>query len=155
MIIERVEKKIPKIEEIEDDLPKLGKEIRNGLELLQGKERLDVSAIKGLTELLKKVEKRKTDTKTLGAQTGFNASALEMHIVDPYTPTGTINGSNKDFELKLSPSPTTSLEVYRGGALQILNSSGDTDEDYSLSGTTITFNIAPVSGEKLRVKHRI
>ncbi len=40
---------------VETDLPKLGVSIRNGLELLQGDERLDVKAIKGLDEELKKV----------------------------------------------------------------------------------------------------
>jgi hypothetical protein len=41
---------IPNIEEIENDLPQLGTEIRNGLELLSGNERLDKSAIKGIDD---------------------------------------------------------------------------------------------------------
>jgi DNA-binding ferritin-like protein len=49
--------KIPSIEDIENDLPKLGDKIRDALELLQDDERLDVSAIKGLEDLIKKVEK--------------------------------------------------------------------------------------------------
>ena len=39
---------IPSIDEIQDDLPKLGPQIRDGLELLKGEDRLDSSAIKGL-----------------------------------------------------------------------------------------------------------
>lgn len=41
---------IPTVEDIENDLPKLGQQIRDSLELLQGDDRLDVSAIKGLKE---------------------------------------------------------------------------------------------------------
>lgn len=46
---------IPKIDDIENDIPKLGQKIRDSLELLQGDERLDVSAIKGLKENLERL----------------------------------------------------------------------------------------------------
>lgn len=46
---------IPTIEEIEADLPKLGEPIRDGLELLKGDERLDISAIKGVGKRLAKL----------------------------------------------------------------------------------------------------
>ncbi len=36
---------------IENDLPKLGQKTRDGLELLQGEERLDISAIRGVEDL--------------------------------------------------------------------------------------------------------
>jgi len=49
---EELKSHIPVIEDIEKDLPKLGPEIRNALELLQGDERLDMKAIKGLREAL-------------------------------------------------------------------------------------------------------
>lgn len=49
---------IPKIEDIEKNLPKLGEPIRDALELLQGDERLDKSAIKGLDEEIKKISSR-------------------------------------------------------------------------------------------------
>ena len=42
--------RIPTIEEISLDLPKLGNRIRDGLELLQGEERLDKKAVKGLDD---------------------------------------------------------------------------------------------------------
>ena len=48
--------KVPAIEEIEKDLPKLGTSIRDSLELLQGDDRLEMSAIKGLDDKLKEVE---------------------------------------------------------------------------------------------------
>jgi hypothetical protein len=44
----------PQIEEIIPQLPKLGEEIRDSLELLTGEERLDKSAIRGLDELIDK-----------------------------------------------------------------------------------------------------
>ena len=44
---------------IEERLPSLGEKIRDGLELLQNEERLDMKAIKGLLETLEKLEKKK------------------------------------------------------------------------------------------------
>jgi len=43
-------KLIPDIKDIEQNLPQLGEEIRDGLELLEKNERLDISAIKGLDD---------------------------------------------------------------------------------------------------------
>jgi len=43
---------------IENDLPALGARIRDGLELLEGNERLEQSAIKDLVETLARIEKR-------------------------------------------------------------------------------------------------
>jgi len=48
-IIEKVE------EHIEKNLPQFGERIRDGLELLEGDDRLDASAIKGLKKLIKRV----------------------------------------------------------------------------------------------------
>jgi hypothetical protein len=50
---ERLTPLIPKIEDIKNELPKLGTKIREGLEILDGEERLDKSAIKGLDEIEK------------------------------------------------------------------------------------------------------
>lgn len=49
--------KIPTIEEIKDDLPIMGEEVRDSLELLQGDARLEMSAIKGLEEKLEELLK--------------------------------------------------------------------------------------------------
>ena len=48
MVIDEISPLIPKIEEIQNDLPKLGPRIRDSLELLTEDERVDESAIKGL-----------------------------------------------------------------------------------------------------------
>ena len=142
---------IPTIEQIEDDLPKLGDKIRDALELLQGDERIEISAIKNLRTRLQELEKKiKTSEQNLGGkiQTGFNYSAIDLHFIDDETPTGTINGTNKDFTINNTPSPTSSLKVFRGGARQRIT------EDYTLSGKTITFIIAPVDGEIITVDYR-
>lgn len=59
------------------------------------------------------------------------------------TPTGTINGSNTSFTLANTPI-SGSLQLYRDG--QLLNGGGN---DYTLSGTTITFTTAPATGSVL------
>ena len=68
---------------------------------------------------------------------------------DNETPSGTINGSNTAFTLANTPNPTASLKASLNGFLQ--SASG---VDYSLSGTTITFNTAPRTGSILRVSYR-
>lgn len=55
-ILEALTPLIPKIQDIEKELPQLGEEIRDALELLTGDERLDISAIKGLSVELNKVK---------------------------------------------------------------------------------------------------
>lgn len=62
------------------------------------------------------------------------------------TPTGDVNGSNTDFELSDTPT-TDSLFVFLNGAFQ-----ADGGDDYTLSGTTVTFVTAPPTGSTLRVK---
>lgn len=48
---------VPTIEDIENDIPKLGERIRDSLELLTGEDRLNKKAIDGIEELEKKVDK--------------------------------------------------------------------------------------------------
>ena len=57
MALEEAKTLIPTIEAIENDLPQLGLPIRDSLELLEGEERLDASAIKNLPEVLKENNK--------------------------------------------------------------------------------------------------
>lgn len=125
--------------------PDTGVEIRNKLEHLTGEDRLDVSAIKGLDERLKKVENKPASV--FGG--AMNYATVDLHIVDDETPTGTVNGVNTDFVLNGVPSPAASLKVYRGGARQRIT------QDYTLSGQTITFTVPPVSGEVILCDYRI
>jgi hypothetical protein len=59
-------------------------------------------------------------------------------FVDQETPTGTIDGVNAVFTLSQTPSPSTSLAVYRNGLRM------SPAIDYTLSGTAITFMTASV-----------
>lgn len=54
-VLVSVLEKLPKKEEIIQEIPILGEKVRDSLELLSGDERLDAKAIKGLPELEKKV----------------------------------------------------------------------------------------------------
>lgn len=70
--------------------------------------------------------------------------------MDQATPTGAINGVNAAFTLSQTPSPTSSLAVYRNG---LLMSSGI---DYTLSGAAITFvSVVPQSGDTLTCSYRV
>jgi len=80
---------------------------------------------------------------------GFSKMALDSHILDPYTPTGAVNGVNTDFVLSHTPSPSTSLIVWKDGQKQKLTT------DYTLSGVTITFLSAPLTDTIIECSHRI
>ena len=56
------------------------------------------------------------------------------------TPTGTINGTNGTFTLPVQPVAVPSMQLYRNGLLQQQSSTGD----YTIAGTTITFNAASI-----------
>ena len=73
----------------------------------------------------------------------------ESSFADCETPTGAINDVNVTFTLAHTPSPATSLQLTLNG--QMLYPVGD---DYTLSTATITMNIAPVEGSKLRAWYR-
>lgn len=61
-------------------------------------------------------------------------------FVDGETPAGTMNGLNAVFTLASTPSPASSLQLYRNGLLQKLGL------DYTLAGSTITFATRSVPG---------
>lgn len=64
------------------------------------------------------------------------------------TPTGTINGSNTTFTLANTPLVGTE-QVFLNGILQ----EPGAGNDYTISGVTITYLTAPVSGDRLRVSY--
>jgi len=68
-------------------------------------------------------------------------------FVDRETPTGSTNGVNKVFTTVHTPS-TNSLLVFLDGQLQ------DENDDYTFSGTTITFTNPPQENSKVRVNYR-
>lgn len=65
------------------------------------------------------------------------------------TPSGSINGSNVTFTLANTPISGTE-EVYLNGILQDPGGSND----YTISGATLTYLTAPVSGDKIRVSYQ-
>jgi hypothetical protein len=130
--------KLPEIASIEEDLPKMGKSVRDSLELLQDDERLDVSAIKGLKdkfdEIMKMINKE-------GNKLGGYPWAVQRGIE---TPSGTINGTNKAFTVTHKPDYVT-----LNGQI-IYESAG-----YSFSNNTITFDSAPLTGGVLRSHYNV
>lgn len=78
----------------------------------------------------------------------FLQEDLERDIIRE-TPTGTINGSNTIFTLAYTP-VSGSEEVFLNGILQ----DPGAGNDYTISGNTITFASAPISGDKIRVNYR-
>lgn len=67
-------------------------------------------------------------------------SGFPLNLTSPVAPTGTINGVNKIFTLPTTP--TAVALVFLNGLLQ--QSGGG--NDYTISGATITFNTAPLTG---------
>jgi hypothetical protein len=71
-------------------------------------------------------------------------------FVDGETPSGAANGSNRSFSLANTPSPATSLDLYRNGLVQTAG------VDFTIAGSTITFlQVAtPQTGDLLQAYYR-
>lgn len=67
---------------------------------------------------------------------------------DDETPTGLINSANVTYTLANTPSPVSSLQLYRNGVLQRRT------VDYTISGLTITMTTAPQTGDSLKAWYR-
>ena len=78
-----------------------------------------------------------------------SAGLLNANFVDKEVPAGAIDGANLSFLLANSPI-TGSEHIYLNGLLQEAGASAD----YTISGTSIAFLVAPLSGEKIRVSYR-
>jgi hypothetical protein len=81
---------------------------------------------------------------------GSNGGSLLPLYSDGETPSGAINGVNTTFFLAFAPSPVASLQLYHNGLLM------EQGVDYTVSGTTITFNLAslPQAGDLLLAEYR-
>jgi len=77
------------------------------------------------------------------------AGLLNTNFVDNETPSGSVNGVNVTFTLANTP-VAGSEHVYLNGLLQESGAS----TDYTISGATITYLTAPLTGDKLRVSYR-
>lgn len=92
-----------------------------------------------------------TDSITLGTTplvfTALISAFLSASsIVTNETPSGAINGTNTSFTLANTP-VVGSVEVYLNGLLQTVS------DDYTISGSTITYTVAPIAGDVLRVQY--
>ena len=135
---------IPTIEQVEEKLPMLGNKIRDGLELLQGKDRLEMKAIDGLIEALEELKVRPIGK--VGG--GFSKIAMDQHILAWTETTTQPNGVLTDFVLSHAPNPVNSLEVMIGNSPLFSTD----DWTYTPSTRTISFGVAPPPGQKLRYK---
>lgn len=81
-------------------------------------------------------------------QIGASSGLLSSNFVTNETPAGSVNGSNTVFTLANTPVAGT-VQVYLNGLLQDVGGGND----YTISGTSITFGTAPLTGEKVRVHY--
>jgi len=80
----------------------------------------------------------------------LSVSIPGVGFVDQETPSGAINGVNGTFTLSQTPSPSSSLTVFRNG---VRLTSG---VDYTLSGAVITFSVVfPQSSDTLTCSYRV
>ena len=138
MIVDKVLNKIriPEIDEIEKDLPKLGEPIRDALELLDGDNRLMMSAVKGLEEKLKELEE---------AKSGGNSVGGLINTVRYHDLSDQLDGAEKTFKVPafrvaVQLSGTQFPIVYRPGI------------DFTTGNKTITLTdevSAPEAGQSL------
>jgi Avian adenovirus fibre, N-terminal len=82
-------------------------------------------------------------------QLGAGVYQLTANIITRETPSGSINGSNTTFTLANTPI-SGSEHVYLNGILQ----EPGAGNDYTISGATITYLSAPLTGDRLRVSYR-
>lgn len=85
----------------------------------------------------------------ISAATAGSDYVIPGAFVDKETPTGSINGSNTAFTLANTP-VSGSEHVYLNGILQ----ESGAGNDYTISGTAITYLAAPLTGDRLRVSYR-
>lgn len=77
----------------------------------------------------------------------FQSAGASGGFVVGETPSGTVDGANKAYTLAHTP-VTGSVVVYQNGARLKLTT------DYTLSGSTVTFVVAPVANDILLADYR-
>src|SRR3990167_8457047 len=117
-------------------------QLRDKLENLPKGQKLTINAIEDLAKLLEELDKMIRKSKLGLLQGSTHARGNQIRFVDDETLTGTVDGVNAVFTTSKTPL-RGSLKVYLGGGRMRV------DEDYTLSGKTITFTIAPQPGEVL------
>lgn len=121
--------------------------IRDALELLQGEERLNIEAIKGLQDTLNEIRDSAMRNVSLGGGGGVSKNFVVDYVADNAgggghtfeTPTGTINGSNTTFTVANTPAYIiiNGVTYFEG-------------HGYELSDLTITTDFAPETDSWIR-----
>ena len=88
---------------------------------------------------------------TLSADEELIIAAIDAgtYFVPNEVPAGTVNGVNATFTLATAPNPADSLNLYVNGQRFKVT------EDYTLAGLTITFVVAPETGDLLLADYRV
>ncbi len=148
-----IEEKIAtSIRELEARIPQLPEElkaeaIRDKLESLEGEDRLDKSAIKGLDEELQRIESIRTSSQPVGVSDMRIARAFK-HIAHTEEPVGDIDGVNTTY--------TVSKEIWWIAGFTINGEQIAELPNFTYSGKTITFSSAlpaAYSGKDWEVKY--
>ncbi len=132
------------VQKIEEDLPKLGSAVRDSLELLEGDDRLDKKAIKGLDEEFASIRNlpRGGGVSALGVRQAFK------YIFHTEQPSGLIDGSNTVYTVQNSIFAVISFSINGETVAQLPN--------FTVSGRTITFSTplpADYSGSDFECKY--
>ena len=101
--------------------------------------------IKWMQDLFRSISSSSGSSGNSGVQNTTTASQPGLQIIREI-PSGTINGSNVSFTLTFTPEPPWALWLFVNGVLQHADATEPGGSpDYTLSGNTITFAVAPVS----------
>lgn len=142
-VLEEIKPLIPTVEQVAFNLPKVGKSIRDSLELLQGDERLDKSAIKGLDEEFNGVrEALSAGVTNLRIQQAFK------YLLKTEAPVGAINGSNTTYTVKNDIFAVLAMSINGETIAQLPN--------YTIAGKSIVFSSAlpaVYSGKDFEIKY--
>lgn len=134
-------------EDGDDGSPDTAVQVRDKLETLKKGNKLSISAIEDLSDLLEEISKKLTEASS-GKPNKVGGGTRLIRFIDDFTPIGDLDGINTIFKLPKTPA-TNSLKVYRGGARQRVT------EDYTFDGyRTITFLVPPELGEIILVDFR-
>ncbi len=135
MAVEAVKPLIPTIDAIEADLPKLGPEIRDGLELIpKGSEQLKIEAIYNLREELDDLEKKWRLGSKVTYVGGGGGGGGGGRIVKSYDLSSVLNGVTKVFSL---PAMWRIISVHSSSFPNAFRET--TDWVYDANAHTITF----------------
>jgi len=147
-----LEERLTVLENEEDDTEEVDIiDIRNRFESLPEQEKLDKSAIRGLLDEIKRLEKKIDDkqiTSGTGGVTNLRIQQAFKYILKTESPTGTIDGSNTTYTVTQNIFAVLSMSINGETIAQLPN--------YTISGRTITFSSplpSAYSGKDFEIKY--